>query len=110
EAKKDIIRASRSPVDDVIIKHFKVFQVGVTTPVAESWKPQDMKLKNYEIAIKNVCNKVKKQTNGVRQYVYQMKEEMISIYQNMLDDDENEDIKEQEQINDGIEYADDKKE
>ncbi|KAA6353530.1 MAG: hypothetical protein EZS28_050943, partial [Streblomastix strix] len=42
EAKKDIIRASRSPVDDVIIKHFKVFQVGVTTPVAESWKPQDM--------------------------------------------------------------------
>ncbi|KAA6399203.1 MAG: hypothetical protein EZS28_005273 [Streblomastix strix] len=42
EEKKDIIRASKSPVDDVIIKHFKVFQVGVTTPVAESWKPEPL--------------------------------------------------------------------
>ncbi|KAA6374510.1 MAG: hypothetical protein EZS28_029964 [Streblomastix strix] len=36
EAKKDIINASRSPLDDVIIKHFKAFQEGVTTPMAEA--------------------------------------------------------------------------
>ncbi|KAA6394723.1 MAG: hypothetical protein EZS28_009748 [Streblomastix strix] len=110
DAKKDIIRASRSQVDDVIIKHFKVFQAGVTTHVAESWKPQDMKIKNYEIVNKNVCNKVKKQTNGVRQYVYQMKEVMVSIYQNLLDDEKNDNIKEQEQNHDGIEYVADKEE
>ncbi|KAA6400264.1 MAG: hypothetical protein EZS28_004210 [Streblomastix strix] len=112
ETKKDIIRASRSPVDDVIIKHFKALLEGATTPVAEAWKPTEKKLKNYEIAIKNTYKKVKKQTNGVRQYVYQLKEKMVSIYQNMLDDEEDEEIKdlEQEKINDRIEYADNKKE
>ncbi|KAA6341549.1 MAG: hypothetical protein EZS28_052451 [Streblomastix strix] len=103
EAKKDIINASRSLLDDVIIKHFKAFQEGVTTPMAEAWKPTEMKLKNYEISIKNVCNKVKKQVSGVRQYVYQLKEEMVKIYESMLDEDAEE--KEQEKIENGNEYV-----
>ncbi|KAA6358694.1 MAG: hypothetical protein EZS28_045779, partial [Streblomastix strix] len=53
EAKKDIIRASRLPVDYVIIKHFKAFLEGITIPVTELWKPTEMWLKNCEIMNKN---------------------------------------------------------
>ncbi|KAA6391051.1 MAG: hypothetical protein EZS28_013417, partial [Streblomastix strix] len=106
QAKKDIIKASVSPVDDVIISHFKSFRDGVACNIAEGWKPQDMKLKNYQLAIKNICERIQKQTDGVRKRMYQLKEEMISIYENMLDEDADE-IKEQveqEIQNDGNEY------
>ncbi|KAA6332728.1 MAG: hypothetical protein EZS28_053244, partial [Streblomastix strix] len=64
QAKKDIIKASVSPVDDVIISHFKAFRDGVTCNIVEEWKPQDMKLKNYQLAIKNICVRTQKQTDG----------------------------------------------
>ncbi|KAA6384147.1 MAG: hypothetical protein EZS28_020326 [Streblomastix strix] len=37
QAKKDIIRASISPVDDVIIRHFKSFRDGVNCNIVEQW-------------------------------------------------------------------------
>ncbi|KAA6381304.1 MAG: hypothetical protein EZS28_023172 [Streblomastix strix] len=52
QAKKDIIKASISPVDDVIICYFKSFRDGVTCNIVEGWRPQEMKLKNYQLAIK----------------------------------------------------------
>ncbi|KAA6371692.1 MAG: hypothetical protein EZS28_032782 [Streblomastix strix] len=106
QAKKDIIKASVSPVDDVIISHFKSFRDGVTCNIVEGWKPQEMKLKNYQLAIKNICERVRKTSGGERKWMYQLKEEMISIYENMLDEeaDEIEQEKEQEIQNDGNEY------
>ncbi|KAA6370572.1 MAG: hypothetical protein EZS28_033903 [Streblomastix strix] len=106
QAKKDIIKASISPVDDVIISHFKSFRDGITCNIVEEWKPQDMKLKNYQLSIKNICVRTQKQTDGVRKFIYKLKEEMISIYENMLDEDsdEIEQEKQQEIQNDGNEY------
>ncbi|KAA6378906.1 MAG: hypothetical protein EZS28_025567, partial [Streblomastix strix] len=90
QAKKDIIKASISQVDDVIISHFKSFRDGVTCNIVEGWKPQEMKLKNYQLAIKNICVRTQKQTDGVCKFIYKLKEEMISIYENMLDEDADE--------------------
>ncbi|KAA6380709.1 MAG: hypothetical protein EZS28_023765 [Streblomastix strix] len=106
QAKKDIIKASISPVDDVIISHFKSFRDGVTCNIVEGWKPQDMKLKNYQLAIKNICARTQKQTDGVRKFIYKLKDEMISIYESMLDEeaDEIKEQVEQEIQNDGNEY------
>ncbi|KAA6323193.1 MAG: hypothetical protein EZS28_054343, partial [Streblomastix strix] len=81
QAKKDIIKASISPVDDVIISHFKLFRDGVTCNIVEGWKPQEMKLKNYQLAIKNICERVRKTSGGERKWMYQLKKEMISIYE-----------------------------
>ncbi|KAA6358561.1 MAG: hypothetical protein EZS28_045912, partial [Streblomastix strix] len=94
QAKKHIIKASISPVDDVIISHFKSFRDGVTCNIVEGWKPQEMKLKNYQLAIKNICERVRKTSGGERKWMYQLKEEMISIYESMLDEEADE-IKEQ---------------
>ncbi|KAA6399042.1 MAG: hypothetical protein EZS28_005433 [Streblomastix strix] len=90
QAKKDIIKASISPVDDVIISHFKSFRDGVTCNIVEGWKPQDMKLKNYQLMIKNICEKVRKTSGGERKWMYQLKEEIISIYEGMLDEEADE--------------------
>ncbi|KAA6383794.1 MAG: hypothetical protein EZS28_020680 [Streblomastix strix] len=87
QAKREIIRASRSKVDDVILNNFNQFKDGVRIESVEQWKPTDMILKNYQIAINSVCHKVRKVINGQRKRVYQLNEEMVSIYQNMLDED-----------------------
>ncbi|KAA6404461.1 MAG: hypothetical protein EZS28_000012 [Streblomastix strix] len=63
QAKKDIIKASISPVDDVIINYFKSFRDGITCNIVEGWKSQEMKLKYYQFAIKNICERVRK-TSG----------------------------------------------
>ncbi|KAA6328017.1 MAG: hypothetical protein EZS28_053764 [Streblomastix strix] len=94
QAKKDIIKASISPVDDVIICYFKSFRDGVTCNIVEGWKPQEMKLKNYQLAIKNICVRTQKQTDGESKFIYRLKEEVISIYESILDEEADE-IKEQ---------------
>ncbi|KAA6386900.1 MAG: hypothetical protein EZS28_017572 [Streblomastix strix] len=60
QAKKDIKRASRSKVDDIIIDHIKQFK--------DVWRT----------------------LNGQRKTFYKMKEEIVKIYENMLDDDADE--------------------
>ncbi|KAA6375297.1 MAG: hypothetical protein EZS28_029176 [Streblomastix strix] len=106
QAKKDIIKASISPVDDVIISHFKSFRDGVICNIVKVWKPQEMKLKNYQLAIKNICERVRKTSGGERKWMYQLKEDMISIYESMLDEEDDEIMEqvEQEIQNDGNEY------
>ncbi|KAA6325389.1 MAG: hypothetical protein EZS28_054074, partial [Streblomastix strix] len=106
QAKKDIIRASVSPVDEVIISYLKSFRDGIRCNIVEGWKPQDMKLKNYQLAIKSICERTQKQVDGVRKFIYKMKEELISFYKRMLDEDIKEDAKEEQlnkQAKDGIE-------
>ncbi|KAA6398304.1 MAG: hypothetical protein EZS28_006169 [Streblomastix strix] len=63
QAKKDIIKASISPVDDQIISHFQSFRDEVISNIVEGWKLQEMKLKNYQLTIKNICERVRK-TSG----------------------------------------------
>ncbi|KAA6395906.1 MAG: hypothetical protein EZS28_008566 [Streblomastix strix] len=107
QAKKDIILASVSPVDEVIIRQFKSFGDGVTCSIVEGWKPQDMKLKNYQLSNKSISERVRKSSDGERIFIYKMKEEMILIYENMLDEDIKEDAKEEQlndQAKDGMEY------
>ncbi|KAA6326854.1 MAG: hypothetical protein EZS28_053896 [Streblomastix strix] len=108
QVKKDIIRASISPVDDVIISHFKSFRDEVTCNIVEGWKPQDMKLKNYLLTIKSICERTQKQVDGVRKFIYKIKEEMILIFEGILDEDIKEEAKEEqlnEQAKDGIVHA-----
>ncbi|KAA6328966.1 MAG: hypothetical protein EZS28_053657 [Streblomastix strix] len=90
QAKKELIRASRSKVDDIIIDHFKQFKDGVIISQVELWKPQDMVLKNYQLAINNICSQIQRTTNGQRKRFYKIKEEMVKIYENMLDEDADE--------------------
>ncbi|KAA6398560.1 MAG: hypothetical protein EZS28_005908 [Streblomastix strix] len=109
QAKKDIIRASRSNVDDIIIDHFKQFKDGVIISQVELWKLQDMILKNYQLTISNICSQVWRSTNGQRKRFYKMKEEMVMIYENMLDEDADEkeaeaQTAEQERQEEGNEY------
>ncbi|KAA6387488.1 MAG: hypothetical protein EZS28_016985 [Streblomastix strix] len=87
QAKKDIIRTSRSKVDDFIIDHFKQVKDDVIISQVELWKHQDMELKNYQLAINNICSQVWRTANGQRKRFYKMKEEMVKIYENMLDED-----------------------
>ncbi|KAA6373867.1 MAG: hypothetical protein EZS28_030606, partial [Streblomastix strix] len=87
EAKKEIIRASRSKVDDVIINHFNLFKDGIRIEQVESWRPSDMVLKNYQMAIYNVFCKIQRTIDGYRKRLYKLKDEMISIYEDMLDND-----------------------
>ncbi|KAA6362884.1 MAG: hypothetical protein EZS28_041589 [Streblomastix strix] len=105
QAKKDIIKASISPVNDVIISHFKSFRDGIACNIVEGWKPKEMKLTNYQLVIKIICERIQKQTDGVRKRMQQLKQEMISIYENMLDEeaDEFKEQVEQEIQNDGNE-------
>ncbi|KAA6371324.1 MAG: hypothetical protein EZS28_033149, partial [Streblomastix strix] len=63
---------------------------GVIISQVELWKPQDMVLKNYQLAIKNICSQVWRTTNGQRKRFYKIKEEMVKIYENMLDEDADE--------------------
>ncbi|KAA6400330.1 MAG: hypothetical protein EZS28_004147 [Streblomastix strix] len=90
QAKKDIIRASKSKVDDIIIDHFKQFKDGVIISQVELWKPQDMVLKIFQLALNNICSQVWRKTNGQRKRFYTMKEEMVKIYKNMPDEDADE--------------------
>ncbi|KAA6372790.1 MAG: hypothetical protein EZS28_031683 [Streblomastix strix] len=90
QAKKDIKRASRSKVDYIIIDQFKQFKDGIIISQVELWKPQDMVLKNYQLAIKYICSQIQRITNGQRKRFYKMKEEMVKIYENMLDEDADE--------------------
>ncbi|KAA6399539.1 MAG: hypothetical protein EZS28_004928 [Streblomastix strix] len=109
-AKKKIIRASRSKVDDIIIDHFKQFKDGAIISQFELLKPQDMVLKNYQLAINNICNQGRRTTNGQRKRFYKMKDEMDKIYENMLDEDADEKEAEaqavdQEKQEEGNEYT-----
>ncbi|KAA6394379.1 MAG: hypothetical protein EZS28_010094 [Streblomastix strix] len=54
EAKREIIRASKSKVVDEIIKHFNLFKDSIRIEQVESWRPSDMKLKKFQMAINNV--------------------------------------------------------
>ncbi|KAA6366765.1 MAG: hypothetical protein EZS28_037709 [Streblomastix strix] len=87
QAKREIIRASRSKVDDVILNNFNQFKEGIRVEAVEQWKPTDMNLKNYQIAINHICHKVWRTINGQRKRVYKLNDDVISIYQNMLVDD-----------------------
>ncbi|KAA6371302.1 MAG: hypothetical protein EZS28_033170, partial [Streblomastix strix] len=93
QAKKDIIRASRSKVDDIVIDHFKLFKEGIVISQVELWKPQEMRT-----------------VNGQRKRLYKMKVELISIYENMVDKDVDEkeievEAVEQEKQQEGNEYV-----
>ncbi|KAA6395054.1 MAG: hypothetical protein EZS28_009422 [Streblomastix strix] len=87
QAKKDIIRSSRSNIDDIIIDHFKQFKNGVIISQLELRKPQDKILKHYQLAMNNICSIVWRTVNGQRKRFYKMKEEMIPIYESMLEED-----------------------
>ncbi|KAA6364889.1 MAG: hypothetical protein EZS28_039586 [Streblomastix strix] len=104
EAKREIIRASRSKVDDVIINHFKLFKDGIRIEQVESWRPSDKVLKNYQMAINNVFCKIQRTIDGLRKRLNKLKDEMISIYEGMLDNDvyEIEQVKDLEIQKDGI--------
>ncbi|KAA6357555.1 MAG: hypothetical protein EZS28_046918, partial [Streblomastix strix] len=44
---------------------------GITCNIVEGWKPQEMKLKNYQLAIKNICERVRQTSGGERKWMHQ---------------------------------------
>ncbi|KAA6369966.1 MAG: hypothetical protein EZS28_034507, partial [Streblomastix strix] len=56
EAKRDIIKANKSQIEDIILKHLDEFKQGVPCANALQYKPENIKLQFYEIDIKTYCD------------------------------------------------------
>ncbi|KAA6394455.1 MAG: hypothetical protein EZS28_010022 [Streblomastix strix] len=103
EAKKDIIRASRSQLDDVILQNYQAFKEGVPCTIALQFKPYDVKEKSFQLQLKNKCQRIRKTINEKRTWIYKLNEDLIKLYDRLREEDQdiNDDINEDiiEQIN-----------
>jgi hypothetical protein len=80
EAKQDLIEASRSPIDIWICDHYDEIKKGVQCSDALRSKPDDMKEKNFQLSIKDKCDRKQIRVNGQRVWHYVLKPEMPAIY------------------------------
>ncbi|KAA6354778.1 MAG: hypothetical protein EZS28_049695 [Streblomastix strix] len=58
EQKKDIIRASRSQLDDVVLQNYQTFKEGVPCTIALQFKLFDVKEKSFQLQLKNKCQRI----------------------------------------------------
>lgn len=94
EAKEDLIDASKTPIDQWICDHYnELVNEGIQCTDASNGRPQEMKLKAFQLAIKDKCEKKQKRVGSSRQWFYCLKDECKSLYkQTVYDDDENEEF------------------
>ncbi|KAA6363250.1 MAG: hypothetical protein EZS28_041223 [Streblomastix strix] len=100
EAKKDIIRASRSQLDDVILQNYLAFKEGVPCTVALQFNPFDVKEKSFQLQLKNKCQRIRKTINEKRTWIYKLNEDLIKLYDRLREEDQdvNEDTNEDDNI------------
>ncbi|KAA6374784.1 MAG: hypothetical protein EZS28_029689 [Streblomastix strix] len=103
ETKKDIIRASSSQRDDIILQSYQAFKEGVPCTIALQFKPYDVKEKSFQLQLKNKCQRTQKIIAGKRTWIYKFNEDLIKLYDRLREEDQgiNEDANEDnnEQIN-----------
>ncbi|KAA6371277.1 MAG: hypothetical protein EZS28_033196 [Streblomastix strix] len=88
EAKKDIIRASRSQLDDVILQNYQAFKEGVPCTIALQFKPFDVKEKSFQLQLKNKCQRIQKAILGKRTWIYKLNEGLIKLYDRLREEDQ----------------------
>ncbi|KAA6371117.1 MAG: hypothetical protein EZS28_033356 [Streblomastix strix] len=103
KAKKDIIRASRSQLDDVILQNYQAFKEGVPCTIVLQFKPFDVKEKSFQLQLKKLMPKNIKNNIRKRTWIYKLNEDLIKLYDRLREEDQdtNEDANEDnnEQIN-----------
>ena len=80
EAKRDIIDASKSPIDVWINDHYDELVKGMICSSALVCKPSDMKDKNFQLSIKDKCDRKQKRIDGKRVWCYFLKDECKGLY------------------------------
>ena len=80
EAKQDIINASKSPIDQFICDHYNELVKGMDCSDALMFKPSDMKDKNFQLSIKDKCERKRITINRKRVWCYVLKEECKNLY------------------------------
>lgn len=90
EAKQDLIEASKSPIDVWINDHYDSLIKGMICSDALVCKPADMKDKNFQLSIKDKCERRKKGPKGAQKWCYILKDECKGLYHQteFIDDDE----------------------
>lgn len=89
EAKEDLIEASRSPIDVWICEHYDELLNGIQCSDALVSKPSEMKDKNFQLQIKEKCERKKKGPKGNQKWYYILKDECKSLYhQTVYEEDE----------------------
>ena len=90
EAKEDIINASKSPIDQFICDHYNELVKGMICSDALVCKPADMKDKNFQLSIKDKCERRKKGPKGAQKWCYILKDECKGLYKQteFIDEDE----------------------
>ena len=86
EAKKDLIEASRSPIDVWICDNYNDLIKGILCDDALMIRPPDMKERTFQLQLKDKCDYKKIQKNGVRKGYYILKQECRGIYSQTEDD------------------------
>ena len=79
EAKQDLIEASRTPLDNWICEHYDELILGIPCSDALTSKPTEMKDKNFQLQIKDKCNRKQITIDRKRVWCYVLKEECKSI-------------------------------
>ena len=80
EAKQDLIEASKSPIDVWINDHYDSLVKGMSCSDALVCKPADMKDKNFQLSIKDKCDRKQKRVDGKRVWYYFLKDECKGLY------------------------------
>ena len=86
EAKKDLIEASRSPIDVWICDNYNDLIKGIPCDEALMARPPDMKERTFQLQLKDKCDHKKIQKDGVRKWHYILKQECRSVYSQTEDD------------------------
>lgn len=87
EAKQDIINASKSPIDQFICDHYDDLVKGMICSDALMYKPSDMKDKNFQLQLKDKCDRKKKGPKGNQKWCYILKDECKSLYKQTINSD-----------------------
>ncbi|KAA6401547.1 MAG: hypothetical protein EZS28_002928 [Streblomastix strix] len=87
EAKMDIIRASRSQLDDVILQNYQAFKECVPCTIALQFKPYDVKEKSFQLQIKNKCQRIYKTISGKHTWIYKLNEDLKKLYDRLREED-----------------------
>ena len=100
EAKQDLIEASRTPLDNWICEHYNELLTGIPCSYALTSKPAEMKDKNFQLQIKDKCNRKQITIDRKRVWCYLLKEECKSIYSQKIVEYDDADFLDSEVSND----------
>ncbi|KAA6381618.1 MAG: hypothetical protein EZS28_022854 [Streblomastix strix] len=90
EAKKNIMKVSRSPIDDFIIKRYDQLVEGVECAIVKGWRPTSYIEKYFITDIGKYCDRKQRRVSGIVKGVYILKEDAVKLQKQMSEDFKNE--------------------